>query len=206
MADLLSLAVRSRRSILVSGEPAAARAALLSALQREVDPSDVVVVLGDGNPSDAAATTISPAGAGTPQRALGAALRLGPDRLVVTEDAAAVALEALAALPGTLAGLAGSSGADAISRLVTQARLSGGTADAEAVRDGIASELQLVATVGRGSDGKARVIHIAELERLDARGRATLKDIFVHKNDGTFAATGHVPGFAEGAASALFKN
>ena len=59
--------------------------------------------------------------------------------------------------------------------------------------------------VGR-NDLAIRVCQIAEVDRLDARGRASLADVFVYKDDGTFAATGRVPAFAEGAAAALFKN
>jgi hypothetical protein len=62
--------------------------------------------------------------------------------------------------------------------------------------------------VARGSDGRNRVVRISELERIDPRGRATLKDVFRFKGDGDggqFSPTGYVPPFAEGASPSMFR-
>ena len=48
----------------------------------------------------------------------------------------------------------------------------------------------------------------AELERIDPKGRPTLKDIFRFKDEGEggqFAHTGYVPAFVEGAPSSMFR-
>ena len=67
----------------------------------------------------------------------------------------------------------------------------------------------LVVHVAGGAGRRTIITQIAEVQRIDNRGHATLADVFVHKGDGaggSFAATGHVPTFAEGASPAMFSN
>lgn len=209
MADLLSLAVRERRNVLVVGATARERAALLGALALVAEPEELVVLLSDGGSGvevDGAVVlhTTHDGGAQTLQ----AALRLHPDRLVIADaHAASAALEALVAAPGAIIAAPGTSAADGVGRLLAGARLAGMLPDA-ALRDTLADHLHLIVHVARGGDGAQRVLRIAELERFDDRGRPRVADVFTWKGDesGRYTSTGHIPAFAEGAPSTMFRS
>ena len=59
--------------------------------------------------------------------------------------------------------------------------------------------------IGRGADGTRRVMQISEVAGSRGDGRIEVTDVFLASPDGRFAATGHVPAFAEGAPTSLFR-
>jgi len=204
MGAFLGHVARGRRAVLIAGEPAAARDAVVSALAHELDAGEAICVIGTELGGTAAAV-IGPL-AGGPQAALSAALRLSPDRLIVGAEASAVALDALLAVPGTIISLGATSGTDALGRLAAQFRLASPGRDRAVAEATLAEQLDVVVSVGRSSDGRGRVTSIAEVTHQNDGGRAGLFEVFVLTAAGSFAATGHIPAFAEGAAAALFKN
>jgi hypothetical protein len=81
------------------------------------------------------------------------------------------------------------------------ARLAAEAPSLEALNDEIARGLHLVVHLTRGADGELRVSEIAD---VIAGG---VQPVFAYKPEGggRFAASGHVPGWAEGAPPSLFR-
>jgi len=93
---------------------------------------------------------------------------------------------------------------DLMSRLETMVLMSGFEMPVKAIREQIASELDLVVQQSRMRDGSRKIISISEVIGMEG-DTITLQDIFVYKPsgfgpDGTrgaFVATGIRPNFAE---------
>ncbi len=138
------------------------------------------------------------------------ALRMRPDRIVVGECRGGEALDMLQAMntghDGSLTTVHANSPRDGLSRLETMALMAGLDLPARAIRDQIASAIQLVVQQARLQDGSRRVTHITEVTGQE-NGTFTTADVFVFRQtgvapDGTvygqFAPTGYVPSFIDG--------
>jgi pilus assembly protein CpaF len=107
------------------------------------------------------------------------ALRMRPDRIVVGEVRGPEALDMLMALntghEGSLTTVHANSPPDALRRVETLALMAGVGLPHAAVREQLASALQLVVHQGRAPDGRRRVEAVAEVVRLgDAAGTREL--------------------------------
>lgn len=176
VADLLAAAVAERRSILVSGGAGAGKTTLLNALAGRIDPDERIVTIEDAaelrlpgrhvvrleaRPASAEGT-----GAVTIRDLVRAALRMRPDRVVVGECRGAEALDMLQAMntghDGSLSTCHANGPADALRRLETMV-LTGADLPLRAVREQIASAVDVVVQVARGADGRRRVVEVAEV-------------------------------------------
>ena len=211
MADFLELAVRARRNILVAGPAGSGRSTVIGALARATEGQRVVLVEESAELDGGDLPWISITGAGgDARRAFGAALRLKPERLVVGDVRGPEALDVIAALgggiDGAIVGIAAGSTRDALARLGAAARLaaeapSGAQLDAE-----IGGAVHVVVLLGRGADGEPRVVEVAEV--VPGADGPAATPIFSLRGDGAaarFAASGHVPGWAEGAPASMFR-
>jgi pilus assembly protein CpaF len=207
MADFLELALKTRRNIIVSGPAQSGRSTVLGALARTVEGERIVSVeeheeldLGEG-------PWIPLVGRGPNARqALGHALRLRPDRLVLGDLRGAEALDLVGAMAGgaegVLAAIQAASPREAVGRLESLARLAPEAPTGKALADEIARGVHVVVHLGRASDGEIRVVEIVD---LGGGGQP----VFAFKPDsagGRFAAAGHVPAWAEGAPSTMFRS
>jgi pilus assembly protein CpaF len=82
---------------------------------------------------------------------------------------------------------------DALSRLETMVLMSGMTLPLRAMRDYIASALDMVIHVGRLSDGTRKVLRVAEISGME-EDVVTTQDIFTFQQDGIMP-DGRVRGF-----------
>ena len=137
------------------------------------------------------------------------ALRMRPDRIVVGECRGGEALDMLQAMntghDGSLTTLHANTPRDALSRLETMALMSGLDLPARAIRDQIASAVNLVVQQSRLQDGSRRITHITEITGQE-EAAFTMADVFVFRQtgmapDGTiygqFVPTGYIPSFVE---------
>jgi pilus assembly protein CpaF len=166
-------AMRTGRSVLVSGATHAGKTTLLGALLAACPPSQRIVTVEEtfelsvDAPDIVAMQGRQPSLEGTGEitlrRLVKEALRMRPDRLVVGEVRDAEALDLLLALntgvPGA-ATLHANSADDALNRLSSLPLLAGRNIDRDFVVPAVASSVDLVAHCERAQDGRRRVVEI----------------------------------------------
>ena len=137
------------------------------------------------------------------------ALRMRPDRIVVGEVRGPEALDMLQAMntghDGSLTTVHANAPRDVISRLETMVLMSGMDLPVRAIREQIASAVDVIVHESRFSDGSRKVTHITEIVGLEG-DQITMQDIFEYEQtgldaeervQGAFAPTGSVPTFVE---------
>jgi pilus assembly protein CpaF len=174
---LLAAAVEERRQVLISGGASAGKTTLLNALAALIPAGERIVTIEDAAelrlPHEHVvrleARPPSPEGTGevSIRELVRAALRMRPDRIVVGECRGPEALDVLQAMntghDGSLSTCHANGPADALRRLETMV-LTAADLPLVAVREQIASAIDLVVQVARHADGRRRVVAVAEVE------------------------------------------
>jgi pilus assembly protein CpaF len=136
-------------------------------------------------------------------------LRMRPDRIIVGECRSGEALDMLQAMntghDGSLTTVHSNTPTDCMRRLETLVMMAGMDLPAKAIREQIASAINIVIQQSRLSDGSRKITYITEVGGL--RGdQVVINDIFVYKQSGVdskgkvigkFVATGYIPKFIE---------
>ena len=186
MRGLLEVAVRERRSLLVSGGTGSGKTTLLNALSSFVAAEERVVTIEDAaelrlqQPHvvrlESRPASVEGRGEVTIRDLLRNALRMRPDRIVIGEVRGPEALDLLTALNtghrGALSTLHANSPADALRRLETLALMAGVGLPHAAIREQLGRGFELVVHLERLADGRRVVTEIAEVVRA-AGGPAT---------------------------------
>ena len=111
-------------------------------------------------------------------------LRMRPDRIIVGEVRGAEALDMLQAMntghDGSLSTVHSNSPRDALHRVETMVMMAGLELPVRAIRQQVASALDLIIHLERLEDGSRRVTHITEVQRMES-DVITLQDIFEFK-------------------------
>ncbi|MGY6500134.1 MAG: CpaF family protein [Acidimicrobiales bacterium] len=137
-------------------------------------------------------------------------LRMRPDRIVVGECRAGEALDMLQAMntghDGSITTVHSNAPRDTLSRIETMTLMAGFDLPIRAIREQMASALDLVVHISRLRDGTRRITHITEVQGMEG-DVITLQDIFLFdyhmgvdehgKFRGHLKATGVRPKFAE---------
>jgi pilus assembly protein CpaF len=136
-------------------------------------------------------------------------LRMRPDRIVVGEVRGDEVLDMLQAMntghDGSLTTIHSNGPRDALHRLENLVLMAGHALQDKAIREQVASALQLIVHVSRVSDGTRKILSIAEITGMEGPV-VTMQEIFKFTRTGTkpngqvegrFEATGVVPHFAE---------
>jgi pilus assembly protein CpaF len=128
------------------------------------------------------------------------ALRMRPDRIVVGEVRGGEAIDMLQAMntghEGSLTTVHANSTRDALLRLETMVLMSGLDLPLRAVREQIASAIDIVLQLDRKVDGSRVVTGIAEVQGREG-DTITLQEIFTRTGTGALRATGLRPRCAE---------
>jgi pilus assembly protein CpaF len=132
-----------------------------------------------------------------------------PDRIIVGEVRAGEALDMLQAMntghEGSMSTIHANSPRDALSRLETMILMAGTPLPSRAMREQVASALDLVVQVQRFSDGARRVVSVTEVTGMEG-DVVTMQEIFRYKRQGIapdgkiigrFESTGVRPVFVE---------
>ena len=219
MLDLLKACVKARLNILICGGTGSGKTTLLNALSSYIPEDERIVTIEDAaelrlQQTHVARMETRPAnvegvGAIHIRQLVINALRMRPDRIIVGEVRGEEALDMLAAMntghDGSLTTVHANSPRDAISRLETMVSLANANMHLAAIRQQIASAVQILVQISRMSDGTRRVMNITEVTGMEA-DIVCLQDIFVFeklglshagKVMGRFAATGILPKFNE---------
>ena len=188
--ELLEDAVRSRRSILVSGGTGSGKTTLLNALSAWIDPAERVVTIEDAaelrlrQPHvvrlESRPASIEGRGEVSIRDLLRNALRMRPDRIVIGEVRGAEALDLLTALntghDGALSTVHANSPEDALRRIETLALMAGVGLPHEAIREQLARGVDLVVHMARGPAGSRQVVEISEV--LRAAGGVGVRELW----------------------------
>jgi pilus assembly protein CpaF len=219
MMQLLGAVVKARLNVIVSGGTGAGKTTLLNALSAFISPRERIVTIEDAaelklqQPHLARLETrpanLEGQGAVRQRQLLVNSLRMRPDRIIVGEVRGEEALDMLQAMntghDGSLTTVHANSPRDAISRLEVMVTLANANMHLAAVRQQIASAVQIIVQATRMSDGTRRVTSITEITGMEM-DVVTLQDIFVFEKRGLspagkvigrFAATGILPRFHE---------
>ncbi len=220
MAQFFEAAVLARQNIVISGGTGSGKTTLLNVLSSFVPEDERIVTIEDSAELqlpqehvvrlESRPPNIEGEGAVTIRDLVRNALRMRPDRIVVGECRAGEALDMLQAMntghDGSLTTVHANTPRDALSRLETLCLMAGLDLPARAIREQIASAIDLVFQQSRLSDGSRRVTHIAELTGREGEV-FTIADIFLFKQtgitpegkvQGQFVPTGVIPKFIEG--------
>jgi pilus assembly protein CpaF len=177
--ELLTSAVRERRSLLVSGGTGSGKTTLLNALSAAIDPGERVITIEDAaelrlaQPHvvrlESRPASIEGRGEVTIRDLLRNALRMRPDRIVIGEVRGAEALDLLTALntghEGALSTVHANSPEDALRRLETLALMAGVELPHAVVREQLGRGIDLIAHTVREPGGSRRVTEVAEVMR-----------------------------------------
>ncbi len=219
MLELLKAIVRARLNVLISGGTGAGKTTLLNILSSFIPATERIVTIEDSaelqlKQPHVVRLETRPAnieGQGeVPQRLLLInALRMRPDRIIMGECRGAEAVDMLQAMntghDGSLTTLHANSPRDALSRLETMISMASLDLPEKAMRQQIASAINVVIQVSRLSDGGRKVMQVSEIVGMEG-DIITMQDIFVYEREGIgpddkvlghFRATGIRPRFAE---------
>jgi pilus assembly protein CpaF len=177
LRDFLADAVRSRRSILVSGGTGSGKTTLLNALSAYIDPAERVVTIEDAaelrlrQPHvvrlESRPPSVEGRGEVTIRDLVRNALRMRPDRIVIGEVRGREALDLLTALntghDGALSTVHANSPADALRRLETLSLMAGLGLPHDAIREQVRRGIQMIVHLERSPQGDRRAVEVGEV-------------------------------------------
>jgi len=127
------------------------------------------------------------------------ALRMRPDRILVGECRGGEALDMLQAMntghDGSLTTVHANSARDVIARLETMVLMAGMDLPLAAIREQIASAVEIIVQQARGADGSRRIVEITEVTGTE--GTRVLMQPLFRWHRGVFEDCGNVPQFLE---------
>ena len=220
VAEVLELLVRARYNIFVSGGTGSGKTTFLNALSNFIPRDERIITIEDSaelqiknidNLVRLETRNAGPDGSGaiTIKDLIKSALRMRPDRIVVGEVRGAEALDMLQAMntghDGSLTTCHANAPRDAISRLENMVLMSGIDFPVTAIREQIASAINLIIQQNRLPDGSRKIVQISEITGRE-KDVVLMHDIFVFKQTGydengkivgEYYPTGNVPAFVE---------
>ena len=219
MKLLLEGAVKTRLNILISGGTGTGKTTLLNVLSEYIPNSERIITIEDSAELilkqehvvrvETRPPNIEGRGEVTQRDLVKNSLRMRPDRIIVGEVRGGEALDMLQAMntghDGSISTVHANSSRDALARLDTMVLMAGMDLPERAVREQIASAIDVVIQLVRFSDGSRRVTKISEITGMEG-STIVMQDIYVFEQRGIdrdgrivgeFRATGIRPRFAE---------
>jgi len=219
MAELIAGCVAARLNILVSGGTGSGKTTLLNAMASFIPSDQRIITIEDAaelrlqQEHVVRLETRPPNAEGEGEVAardlVKNALRMRPDRIIVGEVRSGEALDMLQAMntghEGSLTTIHANSPRDALARLETMILMAGSNLPDRAMREQVASALDLVIQVSRLADGTRKIVSIVEITGMEGAVTATQEIYRFRKKgispdgtvEGVFEATGVRPVFME---------
>jgi pilus assembly protein CpaF len=217
--DFVERAVQAELNILVAGGTGSGKTTLLNALSTAIPESQRIVTIEDAAELrlnqqhvlrlEARPKNIEGKGEVAIRELVRNSLRMRPDRIIVGEVRDSEALDMLQAMntghDGSLSTIHANSPRDALARLETMVLMAGYDLPVKAIRQQVASALDLIIQLERLQDGSRRVTSITEVGRMESEV-ITLAELFKYRVDqvlpdrtvvGGLRSTGLRPSFLE---------
>ena len=219
-ARFLQACVVGRLNVMVSGGTGTGKTTTLNVLSSFIPETERIVTVEDAKELqlhqdhvlslEARPSNIEGRGEVTIRDLVKNCLRMRPDRIVVGECRSGEALDMLQAMntghDGSLTTVHSNSPRDTLARLETLVLMAGFDLPVRAIREQVASALDLIVHLSRLRDGTRRITHITEVQGMEG-DVITLQDIFLFdfgmgvdeqgRFKGHLKATGVRPKFAE---------
>jgi pilus assembly protein CpaF len=219
-ARFLQACVVGRLNVIVSGGTGTGKTTTLNVLSSFIPADERIVTVEDAKelqlhqehvlPMEARPPNIEGRGQVTIRDLVKNCLRMRPDRIVVGECRSGEALDMLQAMntghDGSITTVHSNSPRDTLARIETMTLMSGFDLPVRAIREQMASALDLIVHLTRLRDGTRRITHVTEVQGMEG-DVITLQDIFLFdygmgvdehgRFRGHLKATGVRPKFAE---------
>jgi len=219
MIDFLKICVENGLNIVISGGTGSGKTSLLNMMSSFIPSNERIVTIEDAAELqlqqehvvrlETRPASIEGTGAITIRDLIKNALRMRPDRIIVGETRDGAALDMLQAMntghDGSMTTTHANSPRECIARLETLCMMAGMDLPVRAIREQIASAVNLIVQVSRLSDGSRKVMSITEVVGIQG-DVVSLQEIFRFKEtgydknrkiQGQFQAMGLIPSFIE---------
>ncbi len=219
MAKILKACVRGRINILVAGGTGSGKTTLLNVVSGFIPDTERIITIEDAAELqlqqehvvtlESRPPNIEGKGQIAIRELVINSLRMRPDRIIVGEVRGGEALDMLQAMntghDGSITTIHANSPRDSLARLETMVMMSGMELPSRAIREQVASAIELVVYVARFTDGTRKVVKISEITGMEG-DTITMQDIYIFRQDGfdeggsvigKHVATGIVPTFLE---------
>ena len=220
MSEFVRACVVSRKNVIVSGGTGSGKTTVLNILSEFIPSNERIVTIEDAAELklhqehwvrlESRPPNIEGKGMVTIRDLFRNSLRMRPDRIIIGECRGIESLDMLQAMntghDGSMTTVHANSTQDVLVRLDSMILMSGIELPIRAIREMVASAINVIIHTARLSDGSRKVIQISEVTGMKDELRVDLKDIFLFRQTGLgkggiilggFEATGYVPSFME---------
>ena len=192
MAVLLRACVQGKLNVLVTGGTGTGKTTMLNVLSSFIPTDERIVTIEDAVELqlhqdhvvrlESRPSNIEGKGQIAIRDLVRNSLRMRPDRIIVGEVRGGEALDMLQAMntghDGSLSTVHANTPRDALSRVETMVLMAGMDLPQRAIREQIASAVDLIVHISRLRDGTRRVTHVTEIEGMEGEV-ITLQDLFL---------------------------
>jgi len=196
--EFLDLLTLIGKNIIVSGGTGSGKTSLLNAISAAIPSKERVIVIEDSCELQLQQEHVlnfevrkpdhKGRGASTIRDLFKSSLRMRPDRIVIGEIRGGEALDMLQAMnsghSGSMSTVHANTPRDALSRLETLALMGGVDIPLHALRNQVASAIDIVVQTSRMLDGSRKITNISEVLPLTPEGNYVMQDIFTFRSSG----------------------
>jgi pilus assembly protein CpaF len=200
MVEFLKACIQTRLNIVVSGGTGSGKTTFLNVLSSFIPGNERVVTIEDPCELqmrqrhvirlETRPANVEGKGLVAQRDLVRNALRMRPDRIIVGEVRAGEAFDMLQAMntghDGSLTTAHANAPRDAIARIENMVLMAGFDLPVRAIREQVASALDLVVHVSRLADGSRKVTHVTEVVGMEGQ-TVTLQDVFLFQQTGVDA-------------------
>ena len=220
ISEFIRACVLTRKNIIVSGGTGSGKTTILNVLSAYIPTDERIITLEDAAELklhqehwvrlESRAANIEGKGQITIRDLFRNTLRMRPDRIIVGECRGIETLDMLQAMntghDGSMTTIHANSTHDVLSRLDSMILMSGVELPVRAIREMVASAIDVIIHTARLPDGTRKIVEIAQIVGMRDEIHIEMQNIFIFRQSGIdaqhnvlgdFYATGYIPSFME---------